>query len=156
MSSMTIKALLPSPRYTGHDATESVLRNIGNILMNCIYKAVNVREGVSKKFELSNTPIKKSRLSMNTLRAAFPGRLLSRFVDIQWSSQFTGPYCSRLGTRWKWATSRFKCFIPEKSFSGTLRMEGFVNPVFCLKIWRREEGAVCLLNGLNTTRNYQR
>ena len=26
------------------------------------------------------------RLSMNTLRAAFPGRLLSRFGDIQWPS----------------------------------------------------------------------
>jgi predicted component of type VI protein secretion system len=46
---MTIKALLPSPRYTEHDATESVLRNIRNLLTNCIFKAVNVREGVSKK-----------------------------------------------------------------------------------------------------------
>ena len=27
-----------------------------------------------------------ARLSMNTLRAAFPGRLLSRFGDIQWPS----------------------------------------------------------------------
>ena len=26
------------------------------------------------------------RLSMNTLRAAFPGRLLSRFGDIEWPS----------------------------------------------------------------------
>jgi hypothetical protein len=31
---MTIKTLLPSPRYTGHDATESVLRNIRNLLTN--------------------------------------------------------------------------------------------------------------------------
>jgi hypothetical protein len=59
---MTIKALLPSPRYTGHDVTESVLRNIGNVLMNCIYKAVNVRDGVSNKFELSNTPINQNYL----------------------------------------------------------------------------------------------
>jgi hypothetical protein len=29
---MIIKALLPSPRYTGHDVTESVLRNIRNLL----------------------------------------------------------------------------------------------------------------------------
>jgi hypothetical protein len=43
---MTIKALLPSPRYTGHDATESVLRDIRNVLANCIFKAVNIREGV--------------------------------------------------------------------------------------------------------------
>jgi hypothetical protein len=27
-----------------------------------------------------------ARLSINTLRAAFPGRLLSRFGDIQWPS----------------------------------------------------------------------
>ena len=60
MSSMTIKALLPSPRYTCHDATKSVLRNIRSLLTNCILKAVNVRVGVSKNLELSNTPIKKS------------------------------------------------------------------------------------------------
>jgi hypothetical protein len=41
MFSMTIKALLPSPSYTGHDATESVLRNIRNLLTNCIFNAVN-------------------------------------------------------------------------------------------------------------------
>jgi hypothetical protein len=28
----------------------------------------------------------KARLSMNTLHAAFPGRLISRFGDIQWHS----------------------------------------------------------------------
>jgi len=39
---MTIKALLPSPRYTCHDATYSVLRYICNLLTNCIFKAVNV------------------------------------------------------------------------------------------------------------------
>ena len=38
---MTIKALLPSPRYTCHDATYSVQRNIRNLLTNCIFKAVN-------------------------------------------------------------------------------------------------------------------
>ena len=31
-----------SPRYTCHDATYSVLRNIRNLLTNCIFKAVNV------------------------------------------------------------------------------------------------------------------
>ena len=41
MPSMIIKALLPSPRYTCHDATYSVLRNIRNLLKNCIFKAVN-------------------------------------------------------------------------------------------------------------------
>ena len=44
---MTIKTLLPSPRYTCYDATQCVLRNIRNFLTNCIFKAVNVREGVS-------------------------------------------------------------------------------------------------------------
>jgi hypothetical protein len=44
---VTIKALLPSPRYTCHDVTYSVLRNIRSLLTNCIFKAVNVREGVS-------------------------------------------------------------------------------------------------------------
>jgi hypothetical protein len=34
---MTIKPLLPSPRYTGHDATESALRNIRNLLTNCTF-----------------------------------------------------------------------------------------------------------------------
>ena len=37
MSSMTIKALLPSPRYTCHDMMYSVLRNIRNLLTNCIF-----------------------------------------------------------------------------------------------------------------------
>jgi hypothetical protein len=55
---MTIKALLPSPRYTGHDATYSVLRNIRNRLMNCIFKAVNVREGVSKNLSFQIPPLK--------------------------------------------------------------------------------------------------
>jgi hypothetical protein len=41
MSSMTIKALLPSARYTCHDVTYSVLRNIRDLLANCIFKAVN-------------------------------------------------------------------------------------------------------------------
>jgi hypothetical protein len=40
MSSMTIKSLLPSPRYTGHDAMEIVLHNICNLLTNCTFKAV--------------------------------------------------------------------------------------------------------------------
>jgi hypothetical protein len=56
---MTIKALLPSPRYTGHDATESVLRNIRNLLTNCIFKTVKVREGVSKNLSFQ-IPNKKS------------------------------------------------------------------------------------------------
>jgi len=45
---MTIKALLPSPKYTCHDLTYSVLRNIRNLLTNFIFKAANVREGGSK------------------------------------------------------------------------------------------------------------
>ena len=65
---MTIKALLPSPRYTCHDATYSVLRNVCNLLTNCIFKAVNVREGVSKKLEFSNTPIKKIKSPKNAIR----------------------------------------------------------------------------------------
>jgi len=39
---MTIKALLISPMYTCHDVTYSVLRNIRNLLTNCIFKTVNV------------------------------------------------------------------------------------------------------------------
>jgi hypothetical protein len=54
---MTIKALLPSPRYTGRDETEYVLRNISNVLTNCIFKAVNVREGVSKNLSFQIPPI---------------------------------------------------------------------------------------------------
>ena len=42
---MTIKALLPSPKYTCDDATYSVLRNNCNLLMNCIFKAVDVFYG---------------------------------------------------------------------------------------------------------------
>jgi hypothetical protein len=42
MSSMTVKALLPSPRYTFHDATKSVLCNIRNLLLNRIFKAVTI------------------------------------------------------------------------------------------------------------------
>jgi hypothetical protein len=53
---MTIKALLPSPRYTGHDVTESVLRDIRNVLKNCIFKAVYVREGVSKNLTFQIPP----------------------------------------------------------------------------------------------------
>jgi hypothetical protein len=53
---MTIKALLPSPRYTGHDATYSVLRNIRNLLTNCTFKAVNVMEGVSKNLSFQIPP----------------------------------------------------------------------------------------------------
>jgi hypothetical protein len=53
---MTIKALLPSPSYTGHDATESVLRNIRNLLKNSIFKAFNVREGVSKNMSFQIHP----------------------------------------------------------------------------------------------------
>jgi len=53
---MTIKALLPSPRYTCNDATYSVLRNICNLLANCIFKAVNVREGVSKNLSFQIPP----------------------------------------------------------------------------------------------------
>jgi hypothetical protein len=56
MSSMTIKALLPSPRYTCHDATYSVLRNIRSLLTNCIYETVNVREGVSKNLSFQIPP----------------------------------------------------------------------------------------------------
>ena len=56
---MTIKALLPYPRYTCHDATWSVLRNIRNLLTNCIFKAVNVREGVSKNLSFQIPPEKK-------------------------------------------------------------------------------------------------
>ena len=41
MSSMTIKAMLPSAGYTCHDVTYSALRNIRNLLMNSIFKAVN-------------------------------------------------------------------------------------------------------------------
>jgi hypothetical protein len=55
---MTIKALLPSPRYTGHDVTERVLRNIRNVLTNCIFKAVDVREGVSKNLSFQIPPLK--------------------------------------------------------------------------------------------------
>ena len=49
MSSVTIKAMLPSPRYTCHGVTYSVLRNFRNILTNCIFRAVNVREGVNPR-----------------------------------------------------------------------------------------------------------
>jgi hypothetical protein len=65
---MTIEALLPSPRYTCHDATQCVLRNIRNLLTNCVFKALNVREGVSKKLELSNTPIKNINSRKNAIR----------------------------------------------------------------------------------------
>jgi len=55
---VTIKVLLPSPRYTCHDATYSVLRNIRNLLKNCIFKAVKVREGVSKNLSFQIPPQK--------------------------------------------------------------------------------------------------
>jgi len=55
MSSMTIKALLPSPRYTCRDATYSVLHNNRNLLTNCIFKAVNVFYGV---FDSSSSWVK--------------------------------------------------------------------------------------------------
>jgi len=58
MSSLSIKALLPSPRYTCHVATYNVLRNIRN-LTNCVFKAVNAREGVSKNLRFQ-VPHKKS------------------------------------------------------------------------------------------------
>ena len=35
-------------------------------------------------FQQDGATAHTARLSMNTLRAAFPGRLLSRFGDIQW------------------------------------------------------------------------
>jgi len=37
-------------------------------------------------FQQDGATAHTARLSMNTLRAAFPGRLLSRFGDIQWPS----------------------------------------------------------------------
>jgi hypothetical protein len=37
-------------------------------------------------FQLDGATAHMARLSMNTLCAAFPGRLLSRFGDIQWPS----------------------------------------------------------------------
>jgi len=37
-------------------------------------------------FQQDSATAHTARLSMNTLRAAFPGRLLSRFGDIQWPS----------------------------------------------------------------------
>ena len=37
-------------------------------------------------FQQDGATAHMARLSMNTLRAAFPGRLLSRFGDIQWPS----------------------------------------------------------------------
>jgi hypothetical protein len=71
MSSMTIKTLLPSPRYTCHDATYSVLRNIRNLLTNCIFNAVNVREGVSKNSSLQIPPQK----TLTALKIQFVKRL---------------------------------------------------------------------------------
>jgi hypothetical protein len=62
---MTIKALLPSPRYTGHDVTESVLRNIRNPLTNCIFYG-----GISKpKFLLTPS------LTLTALKMQFVRRL---------------------------------------------------------------------------------
>jgi hypothetical protein len=43
---MTVKALLQSPRYTGHDATESVLRNISNLLTNCVFNLLAQEFGI--------------------------------------------------------------------------------------------------------------
>jgi hypothetical protein len=37
-------------------------------------------------FQQDGATANMARLSMNTVRAAFPGRLLSRFVHIQWPS----------------------------------------------------------------------
>ena len=37
-------------------------------------------------FQQNGATAHTARLSMNTLRTAFPGRLLSRFGDIQWPS----------------------------------------------------------------------
>jgi hypothetical protein len=87
---MTVKALLPSPRYTCHDVTYSVLRYIRNLLLNCIFKIVNVREGVSKNLSFQKPPQKKninslkyairheiSNVTQDTLRramASVPGR----------------------------------------------------------------------------------
>ena len=41
---------------------------------------------VTAWFQQDGATAHTARLSMNTLRAAFPGRLLSRFGDIQWPS----------------------------------------------------------------------
>jgi hypothetical protein len=79
---MTIKALLPSPRYTGHDVTESVMRNIGNVLTNCIFKAVNVREGVSKNLSFQIPPTKKCNSSGHC--ECYPGHSPSRHGQCTW------------------------------------------------------------------------
>jgi hypothetical protein len=68
---MTVKALLPSPRYTCHDATYSVLRYIRNLLTNCIFKAVNVREGASKNLSVQITLQK----TLTALKMQFVRRL---------------------------------------------------------------------------------
>ena len=64
---MTIKAMLPSPMYTCHDATYSVLRNIRNQLTNCIFMPVNIREGVSKNLSFQIPPQKNP---INSLKNA--------------------------------------------------------------------------------------
>jgi len=62
---MSMKALMPSPRYTCHDATYSVLCNISNLLTNCIFKPVNVREGVSKNLSFQ-IPHKKNSAAVKS------------------------------------------------------------------------------------------
>ena len=143
---MTIKALLPSPRYTCHDATlrhltlpkQTKLPILGaykstptpraaihspQVVVWCAISAQGTigpyffegDDGVSVTlnakrynhmletffllelrrcnwnmarawFQQDGATAHTARLSMNTLRAAFPGRLLSRFGDIQWPS----------------------------------------------------------------------
>jgi hypothetical protein len=65
----------------------SNLHSVNNKHVECTCKSRNnFRYDVSlSNVELSNTPM-PPRLSMNTLRAAFPGQLLSRFGHIQWPS----------------------------------------------------------------------
>jgi len=86
MSSITIKALLPSPRYTCHDVTYSVLRNIRNLLTNCIFRAVNVFYGGIWKLKFLLTPsltlltalkmqfIRRLRMLLRHVMASVPGR----------------------------------------------------------------------------------
>ena len=141
---MTIKALLPSPRYTCHDATvrhlalpkQTKLPILGAYKSTPTARAATTQssgrcvvcisaqeiigpyffegdDGVSVTvnaerynhmlesfflpelrrrnwnmarawFQQDGATAHTARLSMNTLRAAFPGRLLSRFGDIKW------------------------------------------------------------------------
>ena len=86
---MTIKALLPY-FYEGDDGV-SVTVNAepyNHMLETFFLPELRIRNWNMARawFQQDGATAHTARLSMNTLSAAFPGQLLSRFGDIQWPS----------------------------------------------------------------------